>query len=66
MFREAFNDLRALLLLESRIGREAALELLEAEGEISFRDYPHSDEWLLCTRERINQRFLEAIAPEQR
>ncbi len=64
VFREALNDLRALLLLESRIGREAVLELLEAEGEISFRNYPHSDEWLLCTRERINQRFLEAIAPE--
>lgn len=57
VFREAFNDLRALKLLESKIGREKTMELLESEGEITFSDYPKSDAWLLSIREKVNAYF---------
>ena len=59
VFYDAFQDLRALKLLESKIGREKTLALLENGTPISFKDYPHSAEWLLETRERINKVIKE-------
>jgi len=57
VFHEALQDLRALQLLESKIGYDAALALLEQglEEEITFSEYPRSASWLLETRERINK-----------
>lgn len=55
VFYDALQDMRALQLLEQLIGKEKTLALLE-EGiaPITFTDYPHSDEWQLDVRERIN------------
>jgi len=57
VFREALQDLRALELLESLIGRERTLALMEeGAGEpITFDTYPEDAEWLLACRERINE-----------
>ncbi|GIP37200.1 hypothetical protein J31TS4_04800 [Paenibacillus sp. J31TS4] len=57
VFYDALQDLRALELLESRIGRERVLQLLEEELDqpITFREYPRSMEWLLRKREQINR-----------
>ena len=60
---EAFQDMRALQLLESRIGREATLALLN-EGllhTLTFKDYPRSAAWLAETRERINRRIIQEV-----
>lgn len=56
VFYDAFQDMRALQLLESYIGREATLALLEQDTApaITFNTYPHSDEWQLNKREQIN------------
>lgn len=54
---EAFQDLRALQALEGKIGRDAAIRMME-EGlaqPIAFDEYPRSADWLLATRERINR-----------
>ena len=53
----------ALKLLESKIGKEKALAVLEEglESPLTFRDYPHSAEWLLKTRERINRAIAENL-----
>ncbi|MBB6731341.1 DUF4091 domain-containing protein [Cohnella zeiphila] len=64
VLREALQDLRALQLLESLIGRERTLELLE-EGlsrSLSFSEYPLEAEWLLARRERINGKIREIMA----
>ncbi len=56
VFADAMQDLRALKLLEEKIGRKATLLLLE-EGldvPLSFSTYPHEIQWLLETREKIN------------
>lgn len=53
VFYEAIQDLRALQLCESLYGRDATLELLEAD--ITFRSYPKDPEYILNLRERINQ-----------
>lgn len=62
VFREALQDMRALQLLESKIGKEAVIELLERNlGEpITFSSYPKSDEWLLSVREAVNRRIAES------
>ncbi|MFB9329374.1 DUF4091 domain-containing protein [Paenibacillus aurantiacus] len=59
VFTEALQDLRALELLESRIGKEAVVALLEEglEQPITFSEYPRSAEWLLEVREKINRRI---------
>ena len=62
VFREALQDQRALDLLESLAGKEAALAALEEglERPVTFNDYPHSEAWQLAARERINRAIAEA------
>ncbi len=57
VFNEGFQDLRALKLLESLTSREYVLNLIEQGLDIplSFKTYPHEQEWLLALRERINK-----------
>jgi hypothetical protein len=54
---EALQDIRALELLESYIGRARVLEILEEglETPLTFGQYPRSMEWLLMKRQQINQ-----------
>src|SRR5699024_147979 len=61
VFHEAFQDLRALKLLESYIGKEEVLSLLEEglDQPITFKEYPHDEEWLLEKRREINEKIKE-------
>lgn len=61
-FTEALYDLRAMELLESLAGRDAVMEIVE-DGipPIAFDEYPHSDEYILKTREKINAK-IKALA----
>ena len=53
---QAFQDHRALTLLEELKGQDYALQLLEEDiPQITFTDYPKADAWLLNMRERINR-----------
>ncbi len=63
VFYDAFQDMLALQLLESKIGKEKAVSILEEglSAPLTFNDYPHSAEWLLETRERINREIQEQI-----
>ena len=54
VFRDAFYDLRALKLLESKAGRDFAVDILDNEGEITFSSYPRSEEWHFDKRNKIN------------
>lgn len=56
VFYDALQDMRALQLLESFVGKEKTLALLE-EGlsePITFSSYPRSEDWHLAKREQIN------------
>lgn len=57
VFYEALQDLRALKLLESYIGKEEVVSILEEglEHPITFKEYPCDDQWLLKKREQINE-----------
>ncbi|WP_312875678.1 DUF4091 domain-containing protein [Paenibacillus planticolens] len=56
VFYEALQDLRALEKLESLIGRESTLALIEEDLDtpLTFSEYPHDPEWIMKKREKIN------------
>lgn len=53
--RQAMQDIRALELLESYVGKEQVLKLLEEDSApMDFKHYERGDDWILRMRERIN------------
>ena len=59
VFNEAMQDLRALKLVETLEGREAAMALLD---EIkSFEDYPRNCEYYLSLRQKINDKIKKYV-----
>lgn len=63
VFYDAFQDMRALQLLESKIGYDKTLAIVEEglEKPLSFSEYPHDARWLENMRERINRKIAENI-----
>jgi hypothetical protein len=61
VFYEALQDLRALKALESYIGKDEVLKLLEdgLDEPITFKQYPIEAQWLLEKREKINSKIKE-------
>lgn len=57
VFLDAMQDLRALMLLESKTSRKFVLKLIEQglDVPLSFKTYPHEAEWLLDLRSRVNK-----------
>jgi len=60
---QALYDLRALKLLESLAGRDAAMAALEGDLEqpIEFDRYPTSAGWLLAMRRRVNREIAARL-----
>lgn len=58
---QAFQDARALSLLESLIGREKVLEIVDEEEKLSLTQYPRTGEKLLSVREKVNAAIKEAL-----
>ncbi len=56
VFREALQDLRALQMLEAKIGREEVEKMIRegVDFPLSFTRYPRSAQWLLDLRARVN------------
>ncbi len=62
VFYDGLNDMRALQLLQSKIGRKATLEFLkEHYGEVDFHTAAESEEKLLKFREALNQKIRESV-----
>lgn len=61
--QEAFNDFRALRLLEKHIGRKAVLEMIDAglAEPITFTHFPQNGEYLLNLRRAVNRKICETI-----
>ncbi|MDR1630034.1 MAG: DUF4091 domain-containing protein [Oscillospiraceae bacterium] len=60
-FYDGIQDMMALQLLATKIGREQVITLLESDVEapISFSQYPQDEAWLLNKREQINRAIAE-------
>ena len=64
VFFEGIQDLRALRLLESLIGREKIVKLLDKatpEGRMTMMDYPRGEEKTLALRKKINDLIKKNI-----
>lgn len=63
VFYDALQDMAALNTLEALTDKKTCLDIIEQSGKhsITFRDYPHSDEWLLETREKVNAAIKAAL-----
>lgn len=61
VFFEALQDMRALELLETAAGRETAVSILNRGGSLTISSYPDNPEWLLETREMVNQRIADSL-----
>ena len=57
---DAVQDYCALQKLESLIGRDAVMKMIHdgLDYKLSMTEYPHSAEWLLDLRERVNQAIV--------
>ncbi len=62
---EAFQDMRALQMLEKMIGKENVLDILEKQDgesfDLTFTDYPRSEKWHLQKRNEINKKIKELL-----
>ena len=63
VFYDGLQDMAALNALKKLTNKETCLSVIEENKKynITFSDYPHSDEWMLNTREKINSIIKENI-----
>lgn len=63
VFYDALQDMAALNTLEKLTNKSECLNIIEENSKhlITFSNYPHSDEWLLSTREKINFKIKESM-----
>ncbi len=62
IFAMGLFDMRALQLLESRIGYDETLKLLGEGENMSFSEYPRYAEYLTEVRQRVNEKLAEVCA----
>ncbi|MBP3938221.1 MAG: DUF4091 domain-containing protein [Clostridia bacterium] len=62
VFFESLQDMRAMQLLESFVGREKLLKKLDKKfGKINFRDYPRGTQAMLEIRKTINDMIAKNV-----
>ncbi len=60
VFEQGLWDVRAMKAAEARVGREAVLAAVEAEGKIDFTHYPRNEAYLLKLRDTVNRMAAQA------
>ena len=61
VFYDALQDMASLNSLAKLTSKELCLKIIDEKNELTFSDYPHSNEWMLNTREKINYAIKENI-----
>ncbi len=62
VFFDALQDMAALNTLEKLTNKNYCLKIIEQDiAPITFKDYPHDNDWLLNTREKINSKIQENL-----
>lgn len=63
VFYDALQDMAALNTLATLADKKTCVDIIEENGKhnLTFRDYPHSDEWLLSTREAVNAAIKDRL-----
>ena len=60
-FTAALTDLQAFKKCEELYGKEAVMAVIEEQGEITFKSYPHDDGQILSVREKINRMIADKL-----
>ncbi|MBQ4051313.1 MAG: DUF4091 domain-containing protein [Oscillospiraceae bacterium] len=58
---ETMCDLRAFKMLESLTDKAYVMSLIEAEGEVTFFDYPRNADYILNLRQKINAEIAARV-----
>lgn len=63
VFYDGLQDRAALTTLEKLCNKKTCLDIIEENGKhnLTFREYPHSDDWLINTREQVNMRIKSEV-----
>lgn len=61
VFKQGLDDMRALQLLESYVGHEEAVRIMENGETVEFDTYPRTDDYLVSMRERVNAEIEKRI-----
>lgn len=63
VFFDALQDMAALNTLKNLSDKQTCLDIIEENGKhnITFSNYPHEEDWLLTTREKVNMSIKERI-----
>lgn len=59
---DGFQDRMALKLLEKYVGRDKVVEMLHAEGMDWYDTYPHSAQWHISFRAKVNDMIASHVA----
>ncbi len=65
VFLHALQDMRAFALLETVLGRDEVIGIIEANGEITFSEYPKDNDYILNLRDKVNQLLKNHFCPEK-
>jgi len=57
VFYDGLQDMAALRTLEKLSDKKTCADIIEENGKhsLTFREYPHDNDWLLDTREKVNE-----------
>lgn len=63
VFYDALQDMAALNTLKKLTDKSTCLDIIEEKGKhnLTFRNYPHENSWLLDTREEVNRKIEEIL-----
>ena len=63
VFYDGLQDMAALYTLQKLTDKKTCLDIIEEKGKhnLSFKEYPHDEAWLLETREEVNRRIKESL-----
>lgn len=63
VFFDALQDMAALNTLEKLTNKTECLNIIDENGKysVTFSQYPHSEDWLLSAREKINYKIKENL-----
>lgn len=63
VFFDALQDMAALKSLEKLTNKETCIKIIDQDENhpLSFSDYPHCNDWMLSTREKINYTIKENL-----
>ena len=63
VFYDGLQDMAALKTLEKLSDKKTCLDIIEENGKhnLTFSNYPHEEDWLLNTREKVNMSIKERL-----